>query len=78
MTINKVNVLNESDFQEEDYMTIAINRDNPFNDNVLTIHTINILGDIIAVDGIKWTFSPKNQWKNFLRNRASSDYNREP
>ncbi len=77
MTINRIEVLNELEFHEEPHMTISINKTNPNNDKVLTIHTINVIGDIMAVDGIKWTFSPKNQWKNFLRNMASSGNNRE-
>ena len=77
MTVNRVEVLNELEFHEETHMTITINKDNPHNDKVLTIHTLNVLDDLMVVDGIKWTFSPKNQWKNFLRNRASAEHTDE-
>ncbi len=69
ITINKVNTLNEVNFEEEPYMTIRINKENRKIHGIHSIHTINVLDDIIAVDGRRWTFSLKNQWKNFLRNR---------
>ena len=31
------------------------------------IHTINVVDDMIVVDGQKWTFSPLNQLKSFAR-----------
>ena len=63
LVINKVNVLNEDIFKEEPYMTISINEKNLNNNRIHTIHTINVLDDIIAIDGQKWTFSPANQLK---------------
>jgi hypothetical protein len=71
ITINKINTLNEFSFDEEEFMTISANRSN-FNKKIRTIHTINVLEDIITIDGIKWTFSPKDQWKFFLQNRKYS------
>lgn len=70
ITINKINILNELNYVEEPHMVISINRNRSTNHNLYTIHTINVLDDIITVDGLRWTFSPKNQWKNFLRNIA--------
>jgi len=69
ITINKINKLNELSFEEEPYMVISINKKRHSNSNIFTIHTINVKDDIIAVDGLKWTFSPKDQWRNFLSNR---------
>ena len=69
ITINKINILDEFSFAEEYHMTISMNERKYFNEKIFTIHTLNVLDDIITVDGIKWTFSPKNQWKFFLRNR---------
>lgn len=69
ITINKINILNEVKFEEEPYMTIRINKKNRDIHGIHTIHTINALDNLIAVDGMKWTFSLKNQWKNFLRNK---------
>jgi small nuclear ribonucleoprotein (snRNP)-like protein len=69
ITINKVNILDEFKFEEEPYMLISIDRSKHSNRRINTIHTINVIGDIIAVDGSKWTFSPFIQWKVFLKNR---------
>jgi hypothetical protein len=68
ITINKLTVLNESEISEETYMNINIDDNNWKNHGIHTIHTLNSLDGIIAVDGIKWTFSIQNQWKNFQRN----------
>lgn len=72
ITINKLIKLNKSDFSEEPYMVIRINNKNKNNKGIRRIHTINSVDNIIIVDGLKWIFSPKNQLKNFLRNRAYS------
>jgi hypothetical protein len=72
ITINKIQILDEQHFAEEPYMEVCMNLSNYTSDKILTIHTINVIGDIIVVDGVRSTFSPKNQWKNFLRNRASA------
>ena len=72
MTINKVTELNEHNVVEEPYMTIKINKNNRFNFGMHTIHTINVMNDIIVVDGIKWTFSPIIQLQYFLKNRIKA------
>jgi hypothetical protein len=72
MTINKIVELNENNVAEEPYMTISINRHNKCNNGIHNIHTINVMDDIIVVDGIKWSFSPIDSFKEFLRNRAKS------
>jgi hypothetical protein len=72
MTINKIVELNETSVVEEPYMTISINRKNKHNKGIHNIHTINVLGDLIVVDGIKWSFSPIDSFKEFLRNRAKA------
>ncbi|HEX2967694.1 MAG TPA: hypothetical protein VHO46_01225 [Bacteroidales bacterium] len=69
ITINRIKVLDEYYFSEEQYMTINISRKNLYENNIHTIHTLNFSDDLIVVDGIKWTFSPKEQWKNYKRNR---------
>jgi hypothetical protein len=69
ITINKVKILNESDFEEEPYMVISPDMLNLTKDKVFTMHTINVIDDLIVVDGLKWTFSLRNQWKYFLKNR---------
>jgi hypothetical protein len=63
ITINKVNVIDEMSYKEEPYMSLTINRKNKLNKNILTIHTINVLGDIIVVDGEKRAFYPFRKLK---------------
>jgi hypothetical protein len=72
ITINKVITLNELHFEEEAHMIISIDRKKHNNKKIYTIHTINFIGDVIAVDGSRWTFSPSFQWKVFLRNRREA------
>jgi hypothetical protein len=69
ITINKVTELNEINVVEEPYMTICINKKNRYNYGMHTIHTINVMNDIVVVDGKRWTFSPLIQLKSYLRNR---------
>jgi len=71
ITINKIIILNEKKYAEEPYMIISIDQTKFTNKNIFTIHTINVVDNIIAVDGSKWTFSPAIQWQVFLRNRRS-------
>lgn len=69
ITINKVTEINEDNYSEEPYMTICINKKNRNNRRVNTIHTINVLDEVILVDGINWSFSPIRQYKiNHKRN----------
>jgi hypothetical protein len=69
ITVNKVNTLSETDFNEEFYMKISINENNKKNFGMHTIHTINALQDIIVVDGMRWAFAPVRQVKSHLDNR---------
>jgi len=69
ITIYKITELNENNVDEEPYMNICINGKNRSNYGMHTIHTINVMDDIIVVDGIKWTFSPIIQIRTYLRNR---------
>jgi hypothetical protein len=58
ITINKVTTLNETAVCEEPYMQIKINKNNRLNNNIRTIHTINILGDFMTIDGKCYSFAP--------------------
>lgn len=69
ITINKVIELNEFNVVEEPYMNICINEKNRHNHGMHKIHTINVIDNIIVVDGMNWTFLPFNQLKKFIRNR---------
>jgi hypothetical protein len=71
ITINKVTKLDEYGFTEEPYMDLQINQNNKNNNEILTIHTINAIDEFIVVDGTIWTFSPRIQLKNFLKNRPT-------
>lgn len=70
ITINKITKLDEISIEEEPYMTIELNSQQKCNHDVHSIHTINILDDLIVVDGEQWIFSPINQLKSFLKNRT--------
>jgi hypothetical protein len=72
ITIFKITELSEINFNEEFHMNIRINDSNSSNYGMHTIHTINAIDDIIMVDGIKWTFSPIIQTKNFLLRRMKA------
>ena len=67
ITINKVTELNEINVVEEPYMTICINKKNRYSYGMHKIHTINVMDNIIVVDGRHWTFFPIHQFKKFVR-----------
>lgn len=69
ITINKLLILNEKEFSEEPYMTIMINEKNRKQHNIQTIHTLNISGNKIVVDGMRWELSLTKQLNNYFRNR---------
>jgi hypothetical protein len=76
ITINKVIQLDEHNIVEEPYMTISINKRKRSNYGMLTIHTINVMDDIIVVDGIKRTFSPMIQLKYYLKKRIKARHSK--
>ena len=66
ITIQKIVELSESNFVEEPYMKIQINRKKRNNRRIHKIHTINKMSDIVTVDGEYWTFSLILQLKKFI------------
>jgi len=70
INIYKVNELSETAFREEPYMTIKIDSDQSFNKGIHSVHTLNILGSIIVIDGEQWIFAPWQQLKSFVKNRG--------
>ncbi len=66
ITINKIIRLSETEFLEEFYLKILPDMSSEFNAGV---HTINIVDDIIVVDGIKMVFSPITKWILFFRKK---------
>ncbi|MEI9809897.1 MAG: hypothetical protein WDO16_19645 [Bacteroidota bacterium] len=65
MTINKIKTLTTTAFSEEEYMVIEPNKNDEFN---YGIHTINVVDDIIIVDGQKSYFQPVQQLSRKLKN----------
>lgn len=55
LAINKVTELDEYSFKEEFYFEMTAHKNSEFNAG---LHTLNVIGDVIAVDGIKMVFSP--------------------
>ena len=64
ITINKINTLTTTAFNEEEYMIIGSHKDDEFN---YGIHTINAVDDIIIVDGQKSYFEPVQQLSRKLK-----------
>jgi hypothetical protein len=69
ITINRVTRLDETGFSEEPHMIIKAGEREIGENGIHNIHTINVLDDLIILDGMKWTFSLREQWKNYRRNR---------
>lgn len=65
ITINRVTKLSTTEFGEEVHMTIGPNRSDEFN---YGLHTINVVDDIIIVDGQKSHFQPVRQLGRKLKN----------
>jgi hypothetical protein len=69
ITINRVTRLDETGFSEEPQMIIKAGEREIRENGIHNIHTINVMGNHIILDGMKWTFSLREQWKNYRRNR---------
>ena len=65
ITINKIKKLSTTTFEEEEYMVIGSNKSDEFN---YGIHTINVVDDIIILDGQKGYFEPVQQLSRKLKN----------
>jgi hypothetical protein len=63
ITINKVNLLDETAYEEEFYMVLSINKKNKNNKGMHGLHTINIAGDVMVVDGTRWRFSLSTKFR---------------
>jgi hypothetical protein len=64
ITINRVTKLTTTEFEEEEYMVIQPARKDEFN---YGIHTINVIDDLIIVDGQKSHFQPAGQLSRKLK-----------
>lgn len=66
ISINKVKLLTENEFEEEFHFEVTAEEKSEFNSG---LHTINVLDGIIVVDGIKMIFMPITKLKNFFRKK---------
>lgn len=64
ITINKITQLDEKEFSEEYYFQITADKTSEYTSG---IHTINVLDDIIVVDGIKMVFMPILKIRNLFK-----------
>jgi len=74
--INKIKKISETAIEEEFHMSIEIQRKKS-NKGISKIHTINIIDDLIIVDGFKRTFSLSKLlvvFKRWWRTRTASLY----
>lgn len=69
ITVNRITRLDEEGFAEEPYINLRSDDRMRSENGIYNIHTLNVIDDIIVLDGMKWTFSLKEQWRNFRRNR---------
>ena len=69
ITINKILILNEKEFEEEPYLEITAEKNSMYSEG---IHTINFLDDIVVVDGIKMIFMPLKKIKIFFQKKFTS------
>lgn len=71
ISINKITKLSETEFSEEFYFKITPDKSGAFNSGV---HTINVVDDIIVIDGIKMLFKPITKWRLFLKRKLKNKY----
>lgn len=65
ITINKICLLNENEFEEETYFKILPPANTEFVDG---LHTINIIDGFIVIDGLRSKFNPIFKIKNKINN----------
>jgi hypothetical protein len=68
ITINKINEISEFSFNEEFYFSIEIDKSQ--NKGIHTIHTINVSGNTIVIDGGTKKFAPWVKVKYFSKNKT--------
>lgn len=66
ISINKVLILNENEFIEENYMALTPDKKSKFN---FGIHTINYVEDLLVIDGLSRTFLPLIQLKTYINKK---------
>jgi hypothetical protein len=69
ITINKIIKLDEFEFIEQPHLELSAEKGSGFNEG---LHTINILDDIIVIDGIRMVFKPFLKGQLFFQKRLKS------
>ena len=69
ISINKIIKLSENEFEEEFYFKLFPDKSSPFNAGV---HTLNVIDDVIVIDGIKMLFKPWLKLKLFLQKKIKN------
>ena len=69
IAITKIVTLNETEFIEENYMTLSPGKKDSYN---FGMHTINYQDDLIVVDGLKRTFAPLIQIVTFIKKKIKA------
>ncbi len=69
ITINKIIKLDEFEFIEQPHLELSAEKGSGFNEG---LHTINILDDIIVIDGIRMVFKPFLKGQLFFKKRLKS------
>lgn len=66
ISMNKILILNENEFVEENYMTLKPPKNSRYN---FGIHTINYIDNLIVIDGLNRRFLPLTQLKTYLKKK---------
>lgn len=66
LSFYKLIKLSEIEFKEEHYLDLLQRKESRFNGG---IHTINIVDDVVVVDGIRMAFKPFTKMKLFFKKR---------
>jgi hypothetical protein len=66
LTINKIIKLDEDEFEEIPFMVLKGDKNSKFNAG---LHTINVMNDVMVVDGIRMVFMPIKKIKNFIKSK---------
>jgi hypothetical protein len=69
ITINKIIKLDEFEYIEQPHLELSAEKGSGFNEG---LHTINILDDIIVIDGIRMVFKPFLKGQLFFQKRLKS------
>jgi hypothetical protein len=69
ISINKILILNEKEFAEENHMTLLPDKKSKYN---FGIHTLNHINNLIVIDGLNRSFLPFTQMKTYISKKFKS------